>query len=615
MAEAIPTPARYSRMNAEPYLEGEKFDSLQAAEEYLLSPVCYPSQIISVKKDGAKYYPYIINEKDGKKVLDPIMGDSGGSGGGGTDVRNAVVIPATSLPSTSTAVPVPGLVPVLQALASGETIPPVFVSVQPLGGSGLSLISPAHFELYNYTGTGIPQFYYRLEYSISNGNNPNTLQGEMRRRVMTGVGTFDGESVTLDRRTYYEEQLPYLAGSASKVLTQKGTFVDMPTSPGNATASSDGLMSKEDKAKLDEIAEGANKTVVDSALSTTSTNPVQNKAVKAALDGKQGKFSNGGTLQVSSINGNTALSAGNVDAKADYVEVQYTGSSDASFDFNNKFSANWFTDRTNKPQRMLLRNNSSGTLTVTTSGNANFSYNFIKVTIPASGYVEFLVYKSIVAVTANSNESNPLKGAIIETGHEAVCLSLSLKESGTIPSSDLAKLKEDKSRIPLFYHDGNNSNLLFPATYNWNGTKLYVQLIEPQPDNFRMTSITYSSSGVWESKKNIALDFSGDGTKFLNNKGVYAAVLGPHVVAHGMVSADGTVTFYYGEGQEVSHTTGTYRFIVTGRLTGRILLAFPMQDGFYLSQAAISGGMHTITAYKDGTKTDCDFCFIVYGMN
>lgn len=394
-------------------------------------------------------------------------------------------------------------------------------------------------------------------------------------------------------------------------LSSEKAYVNIP----NASSSVTGLMSATDKAKLDKIAEGANKTVVDSALSTTSTNPVQNKVIKEELDGKQGKFSNGGTLQVSSINGNTALSAGNVDAKADYVEVQYTGSSDASFDFNNKFSANWFTDRTNKPQRMLLRNNSSGTLTVTTSGNANFSYNFIKVTIPASGYVEFLVYKSIVAVTANSNESNPLKGAIIETGHEAVCLSLSLKESGTIPSSDLAKLKEDKSRIPLFYHDGNNSNLLFPATYNWNGTKLYVQLIEPQPDNFRMTSITYSSSGVWESKKNIALDFSGDGTEFLNNKGVYAAVPGPHVVAHGMVSADGTVTFYYGEGRKMSHTTGIYRFMVTGGLIGRILLAFPMQDGFYLSQAALSGGTHTITTYKNGTKTDCDFCFIVYAMN
>ena len=38
--------------------------------------------------------------------------------------------------------------------------------------------------------------------------------------------------------------------------------------------------------KLNSIATGANKTIVDSALSSTSTNPPQNKAVKAALDGK-----------------------------------------------------------------------------------------------------------------------------------------------------------------------------------------------------------------------------------------------------------------------------------------------------------------------------------------
>ena len=52
---------------------------------------------------------------------------------------------------------------------------------------------------------------------------------------------------------------------------------------GEATPERMGLMSPEDKAKLDGIAEGANKTTVDSALSSTSTNPVQNKAVQAAL--------------------------------------------------------------------------------------------------------------------------------------------------------------------------------------------------------------------------------------------------------------------------------------------------------------------------------------------
>ena len=53
-----------------------------------------------------------------------------------------------------------------------------------------------------------------------------------------------------------------------------------------ATISANGLMSKEDKSKLDGIATEANKTVVDSSLSSSSTNPVQNKVVNSALGGK-----------------------------------------------------------------------------------------------------------------------------------------------------------------------------------------------------------------------------------------------------------------------------------------------------------------------------------------
>lgn len=58
--------------------------------------------------------------------------------------------------------------------------------------------------------------------------------------------------------------------------------------PDVATATEPGFMSAEDKAKLDVVEDGANKTVVDTALDDNSTNPVQNKAVKTALDGKAG---------------------------------------------------------------------------------------------------------------------------------------------------------------------------------------------------------------------------------------------------------------------------------------------------------------------------------------
>lgn len=65
-------------------------------------------------------------------------------------------------------------------------------------------------------------------------------------------------------------------------------------SANTATQSASGLMSAADKKKLDGIATGANKTNVDTTLSDSSTNPVQNKVIKTELDNKLDKT--GGTL-------------------------------------------------------------------------------------------------------------------------------------------------------------------------------------------------------------------------------------------------------------------------------------------------------------------------------
>lgn len=64
--------------------------------------------------------------------------------------------------------------------------------------------------------------------------------------------------------------------------------------PGVASTSTAGLMSASDKTKLDGIATGANKTIVDGELSASSTNPVQNKVINAEL-GKKLSLS-GGTM-------------------------------------------------------------------------------------------------------------------------------------------------------------------------------------------------------------------------------------------------------------------------------------------------------------------------------
>lgn len=83
--------------------------------------------------------------------------------------------------------------------------------------------------------------------------------------------------------------------------------------PAAATQSTPGYMSAADKVKLDGIEAGANKTVVDVALDAGSVNPVQNKAVKAALDGKAG-------TAVATTSANGLMSAADK-AKLDGVEA------------------------------------------------------------------------------------------------------------------------------------------------------------------------------------------------------------------------------------------------------------------------------------------------------
>lgn len=85
-----------------------------------------------------------------------------------------------------------------------------------------------------------------------------------------------GDTVTVGARMSINE--------TGHITNAQGRTLTLPSN--TATQDAKGLMSATDKAKIDGIAQGANKTVVDTSLSATSTNPVQNKAVKAALDSK-----------------------------------------------------------------------------------------------------------------------------------------------------------------------------------------------------------------------------------------------------------------------------------------------------------------------------------------
>lgn len=104
------------------------------------------------------------------------------------------------------------------------------------------------------------------------------------------AGIADGANKYTHPTTSGNKHIPS-GGRSGQILrwSADGTAVwgaDNNTTYSDATQSTHGLMTAADKKKLDGIAAGATKVAVDSALSATSTNPVQNKAVKAALDSK-----------------------------------------------------------------------------------------------------------------------------------------------------------------------------------------------------------------------------------------------------------------------------------------------------------------------------------------
>ena len=121
------------------------------------------------------------------------------------------------------------------------------------------------------------------------------------------VDKVDGKGLsTNDYTTTEKEKLAAIEAAANRTIVDSA-ISSTSTNPVTSKAISTALASKVDtvsgkglstndyttaeKTKLAGIAEGATKTTVDTALSTTSTNPVQNKVIAEALDNKADKGS------------------------------------------------------------------------------------------------------------------------------------------------------------------------------------------------------------------------------------------------------------------------------------------------------------------------------------
>lgn len=127
----------------------------------------------------------------------------------------------------------------------------------------------------------------------------------------------------VDNTADSEKSVKYATSSGSATTATNATKVnnhtvnaDVPsgakftdTTYNDATTSSRGLMTAAMVTKLNGIASGANKTTVDTTLSSTSTNPVQNKIVNEAIESLKKSVSDGKIKVANAITGKGVTTA------------------------------------------------------------------------------------------------------------------------------------------------------------------------------------------------------------------------------------------------------------------------------------------------------------------
>lgn len=114
-----------------------------------------------------------------------------------------------------------------------------------------------------------------------------TTSGDTRFKVGDGKKTYN-QLPFQDQKT--RDLIPSVDSSLSSTSTNPvqnkiiKSELDKKAERDVVNTTTNGLMSVADKKKLDGIDTGANKTIVDASLSSTSTNPVQNKVVNSAIN-------------------------------------------------------------------------------------------------------------------------------------------------------------------------------------------------------------------------------------------------------------------------------------------------------------------------------------------
>ena len=200
-------------------------------------------------------------------------------------------------------------------------------------------------------------------------------------------------------------------------------------------------MTASDRSKFDSIASGANKTTVDSVLSSTSTNPVQNKVVNSALAGKS---NTNHTHDLSTMINTLSVGTATPDDD-DYYVSQYVGGGTtitsyhrrplkALFEYiKSKFHkvavSGSYNDLSNKPAIPTVGN---GTITIKQAGTVKGSF-----TTNQSGST---------TIELTDNNTNTWRDVIDNLTSTATDKSLSAKQ-GKLLNDNKAEIREWSAQI------------------------------------------------------------------------------------------------------------------------------------------------------------------------
>lgn len=233
-------------------------------------------------------------------------------------------------------------------------------------------------------------------------------------------------------------------------------------------------MTSADRTKLNGIASGANKTTVDSSLSSSSTNPVQNKVVNSALAGK----SNTSHTHDLSTMINTLSIGSSTPTDDDYFVSQYVGGGTTT------------TTYYRRPVKALLEYIKGKFAKVATSGSYNDLSN--KPTIPSVGNGTITIKQAgavkgsfttnqsgATTIELTDNNTNTWRDVIDNLTSTATDKSLSAKQ-GKLLNDNKAEIREWSAQIKcatwsrLCYVEQKGSVIGSSFILNISGTRTAV---------------------------------------------------------------------------------------------------------------------------------------------